>query len=182
MTYRPNPESLAARVVGYLALHSGASLSLADVAAKFVEPGDVRNIHTQLMIACDHDMLTYDPEQDTYSKGPVDMPSAFEKTADDEQASLLLRALDEQNAAEPTKSAPKRKAAGAPAKPRRQEAGEPGSRLEHMARQAGVWVPLLSGPEKETALQRLQAFAALIERSVLERLQAEQQPSGGPAT
>lgn len=179
MTYRPNPESLAARVVGFLALHPSASLTLAEVAAKFVEPEDGRNIHTQLMIACDHDMLTYAPEQDTYSKGPVDMPSAFEKTADDEQASLLLRALDEQTAAEPPKPTPKRKAAGAPAKPRRQEAGEPGS-LERMARQAGVWVPP-SGFKKETALQRLQAFAVLIERSVLDRLQAEQQSAGGPA-
>lgn len=179
MTYRPNPESLAARVVGFLALHPSASLTLADVAAKFVEPEDGRNIHTQLMIACDHDMLTYDPEQDTYSKGPVDMPSAFEKTADDEQASLLVKALDEQVTAEPPKPAPKRKAAGPPVKPRRQEAGEPGS-MERMARQAGVWVPP-SGFKKETALQRLQAFAVLIERSVLERLQAEQQPAGGPA-
>ncbi len=179
MTYRPNPESLAARVLGFLALHPGASLTLADVAAKFVEPEDGRNIHTQLMIACDHDMLTYAPEQDTYSKGPVDMPSAFEKTADDEQASLLVKALDEQTAAEPPKPTPKRKAAGAPAKPRRQEAGEPGS-LERMARQAGVWVPL-SGAKRETTLQRLQVLAALIERSVLERLQAEQQPAGGPA-
>lgn len=179
MTYRPNPESLAARVMGYLALHPGASLTLAEVAAKFVEPEDGRNIHTQLMIACDHDMLFYDPEQDSYCKGAVDIPSAFEKTADDEQASLLLRALDDQTAAEPHKPTPKRKAAGAPAKPRRQEMGEPGS-LEHMARQAGVWVPP-SGFKKETALQRLQAFAALIERSVLERLQAEQQPAGGPA-
>lgn len=177
MSYRPNPESLAARVLCFLALYPSASLTLAEVAAKFVEPEDGRNIHTQLMIACDHDMLTYDPEQDTYSKGPVDMPSAFEKTADDEQASLLLRALDEQAAAEPPKPAPKRKAATA--KPPRKEAGEPGS-LERMARQAGVWVPP-SGFKKETALQRLQAFAALIERSVLERLQAEQQPAGGPA-
>lgn len=177
MTYRPNPESLAARVMGYLALHPGASLTLAEVAAKFVAPEDGRNIHTQLMIACDHDMLTYDPEQDTYSKGPVDMPSAFEKTADDEQASLLVKALDEQATAEPPKPAPKRKASSA--KPRRQETGEAGS-LEHMARQAGVWVPP-SGFKKETALQRLQAVATLIERSVLERLQAEQQPAGGPA-
>lgn len=177
MTYRPNPESLAARVLGYLALRPGASLALAEVAAKFVEPEDGRNIHTQLMIACDHDMLTYDPENDTYSKGSVDMPSAFEKTVDDEQASLLVKALDEQATAEPPVPAPKRKAASA--KPRRQERGEPGS-LEHMARQAGVWVPP-SGFKRETALQRLQAFAVLIERSVLERLQAEQQPAGGPA-
>lgn len=177
MTYRPNPESLAARVLGFLALHPSASLTLADVAAKFVAPEDGRNIHTQLMIACDHDMLTYDPEHDTYSKGPVDMPSAFEKTADDEQASLLVKALDDQAAAEPPVPAPKRKAASA--KPLRQERGEPGS-LEHMARQVGVWVPP-SGFKRETALQRLQAFAALIERSVLERLQAEQQPAGGPA-
>lgn len=179
MTYRPNPESLAARVLGYLALRPGASLTLAEVAAKFVEPEDGRNIHTQLMIACDHDMLIYDPEQDSYCKGPVDVPSAFEKTADDEQASLLVKALDEQAAPEPPKPAPKRKAASATTKPRRQEAGAPGS-LERMARQAGVWVPL-SGAKKETALQRLQAFAALIERSVLDRLQAEQQPAGGPA-
>ena len=178
MTYRPNPESLAARVLGYLALRPSASLTLAEVAAKFVEPEDGRNIHTQLMIACDHDMLIYDPEQDSYCKGPVDVPSAFEKTADDEQASLLVKALDEQAAPEPPKPAPKRKAASA--KPRRQETGEPGSRLEYMARQAGVWVPP-SGFKRETALQRLQAFAALIECSVLERLQAEQQPAGGPA-
>lgn len=177
MTYRPNPESLAARVLGYLALRPGASLTLAEVAAKFVEPEDGRNIHTQLMIACDHDMLIYDPEQDSYCKGPMDVPSAFEKTADDEQASLLVKALDDQAAPEPPKPAPKRKAASA--KPRRQEAGETGS-LEHMARQAGVWVPP-SGFRRETALQRLQAFAVLIERSVLERLQAEQQPAGGPA-
>lgn len=177
MTYRPNPESLAARVLGYLALRPGASLTLAEVAAKFVEPEDGRNIHTQLMIACDHDMLIYNPEQDSYCKGPVDVPSAFEKTADDEQASLLVKALDEQAAPEPPKPAPKRKAASA--KPRRQETGEPGS-LEHMARQAGVWVPP-SGFKRETALQRLQAFAALIECSLLERLQAEQQPAGGPA-
>ena len=116
MTYRPNPESLAARVLGYLALRPGASLTLAEVAAKFVEPEDGRNIHTQLMIACDHDMLIYDPEQDSYCKGPVDVPSAFEKTADDEQASLLVKALDEQAAPEPPKPAPKKRAAKPAAK------------------------------------------------------------------
>jgi hypothetical protein len=49
-----------------------------------------------------------------------------------------------------------------------------------MARQAGVWVPP-SGAKKETTLQRLQAFATLIERSVLERIQADHEATGGPA-
>lgn len=39
--------------------------------AKFVTPGDTRNVHRQLMAACDHDMLQYTPADDVYRNGPV---------------------------------------------------------------------------------------------------------------
>lgn len=75
MTYRPNPDSLAGLVLGFLALNPHEGLTLDDIVAKFVQPGDSRNVHTQLMAALDHDMLTYDPDGDVYRKGPVDRPS-----------------------------------------------------------------------------------------------------------
>ena len=55
------------------------------------------------------------------------------------------------------------------------------SSIESMANQVGIWVPI-EDEEKETTLQRLQAFAELIERALLERLQADPRPAGGPAT
>jgi len=75
MTYRPNPDSLAGLVLGFLARNPDEELTLDDIVAKFVHPGDSRNVHTQLMAALDHDMLTYDPEADVYRKGPVGLPS-----------------------------------------------------------------------------------------------------------
>lgn len=79
MTYRPNPESLASRVLGFFALNPDEELTLQDIVAKFVEPGDSRNIHGQLMIACDNDMLIYDPSGDVYRKGPVGLPQVQER-------------------------------------------------------------------------------------------------------
>lgn len=79
MTYRPNAESLAGRVIGFFTLNPGEELTLDDIIAKFVDPGDSRNVHTQLMVACDHDMVVYDPEEDVYRKGPVDMPSLISR-------------------------------------------------------------------------------------------------------
>ncbi|MDR6767695.1 hypothetical protein J2W88_002976 [Acidovorax delafieldii] len=76
MTYRPNPDSLAGMVLGFLARNPDEELTLDDIVAKFVHPGDSRNVHNQLMAALDHDMLTYDPEGDLYRKGPVSLPSA----------------------------------------------------------------------------------------------------------
>lgn len=75
MTYRPNPDSLAGMVLGFLARNPDEELTLDDIVAKFVHPGDSRNVHTQLMAALDHDMLTYDPEGDVYRKGSVGLPS-----------------------------------------------------------------------------------------------------------
>ena len=90
MIYRPNPESLAARVLGFFALNPDEELTLDDIAAKFVDPGDSRNVHSQLMAACDHDMLVYDPQDDLYRKGPV---SPHDATADDKQSVLLAQAV-----------------------------------------------------------------------------------------
>lgn len=104
MTYRPNPETLAGRVLGFFALNPDEELTIEDIALKFVEPGDSRNVHTQLMAACDHDMIRYDPDEDVYRRGPMDMPSAFNRSADDEQAALLVRSIGED---EPKKRGPK---------------------------------------------------------------------------
>ena len=73
MSYRPNTESLASRVIGFFTLNPDEELSLDDIVSKFVEPGDSRNVHSQLIAACDHDMLVYTPEDDTYRKGPVNL-------------------------------------------------------------------------------------------------------------
>lgn len=111
MTYRPNPETLAGRVLGFFALNPDEELTIEDIALKFVEPGDSRNVHTQLMAACDHDMIRYDPDEDVYRKGPMDMPSAFNRSADDEQAALLVRSIGED---EPKKRGPKPRNATTP--------------------------------------------------------------------
>lgn len=71
MTYRPSPESLAGQVLGFFALNPDEELTLEDIVLKFVHPGDNRNVHTQLMAACDHDMLVYCPEEESYKKGRV---------------------------------------------------------------------------------------------------------------
>lgn len=77
MSYRPNTESLPAQVLGYFALHPDEVLRVEDIAAKFQATGDCRSVHSQLVAACDHDMLVWDPEQfgGIYRKGPVDLPS-----------------------------------------------------------------------------------------------------------
>lgn len=74
MSYRPNPETLAARVIGFFALNPDEELTVSDVIEKFVGPGDTRNVHTQLMAALDHDMLLWDSDDEVYRKGPIDMP------------------------------------------------------------------------------------------------------------
>lgn len=107
MTYRPNPDSLAARVLGFFTLNPDEELTIEDIAMKFVEPGDSRNIHTQLMAACDHDMIEFDPEDDVYRKGPVDMPSAFNRAADDETAALLMQQIGSEPARKPKATEPK---------------------------------------------------------------------------
>ncbi|MGB3069782.1 MAG: hypothetical protein WBC18_14605 [Ottowia sp.] len=67
-----------------------------DIAAKFTEPGDSRNLHTQLMAACDHDYLIYEPEHDVYRQGPEKMVTTMaEHSADDETAARLLVAVGE---------------------------------------------------------------------------------------
>lgn len=77
MTYRPSPESLPSKVLCYFALHPDEVLRVEDIAAKFQAPGDCRSVHAQLVMACDHDMLVWDPAQfgGIYRKGPVDLPS-----------------------------------------------------------------------------------------------------------
>lgn len=96
MTYRPPADSLAARVIGFFALNPDEELSLEDIAAKFTEPGDSRNLHTQLMAACDHDYLIYEPEEDVYRQGPEKMVTTMaEHSADDETAARLLVAVGE---------------------------------------------------------------------------------------
>jgi hypothetical protein len=94
MTYRPNPDSLAGLVLGFLARNPDEELTLDDIVAKFVQPGDSRNVHTQLMAALDHDMLTYDPDGDVYRKGPVGLPSMRRlDDGDDGTGAKLVAAL-----------------------------------------------------------------------------------------
>lgn len=80
MTYRPNPESLAGRVLGFLTLNPREQLSFEDIVAKFVDPGDHRNVHHQLMAACDHDLLAYDPDEEVYRKGKAEPVRTFNVT------------------------------------------------------------------------------------------------------
>lgn len=108
MTYRPNPESLAGRVVGWFALNPDRSLSLDNVIEKFVAHGDTRNVHSQLIVALDHDMVQYDPETGLYTKGPVDMPGRRRPDDGDEaEVSTMV-------APKTTRSAPAQAAAAAP--------------------------------------------------------------------
>jgi hypothetical protein len=79
MSYRPNPESLAARVIGYFALNPDATLTLDDVLTTFVPSGSAQNVHTQLMDAMDHGMVVWLPERAVYIKGDVPMPSVLER-------------------------------------------------------------------------------------------------------
>lgn len=72
---RLHPESLAARVVGFFALNPDEALSVGDIVAKFVDPNDSRNVHTQLMAALSNGLLAWSPALGLYSKGAVDMPS-----------------------------------------------------------------------------------------------------------
>lgn len=78
MIYRPNPESLAARVIGFFALNPDQELSLDDIVTKFVDEGSSRNIHSQLIGALDADMLDYDPAANSYRRGPVSRASVLE--------------------------------------------------------------------------------------------------------
>lgn len=79
MTYRPSPDSLPAQVLSYFALHPEEVLRVEDIAAKFLNPADCRNVHVQLVAACDHDMLVWDHGSfgGVYTKGPVDLPSVL---------------------------------------------------------------------------------------------------------
>jgi len=78
MTYRLNPGSLAALVVGYFTLNPKEELSLDDVITKFVQPGDSRNVHTQLAPALDHELLDYDAKTGYYRLGTIPMPSVLD--------------------------------------------------------------------------------------------------------
>lgn len=79
MTFRPSPDSLAAQVLSYFALHPEEVLRVEDIAAKFLNLADSRNVHVQLVAACDHDMLVWDHGSfgGVYTKGPVDLPSVL---------------------------------------------------------------------------------------------------------
>jgi hypothetical protein len=79
MSYRPNPDKLDGKVVGFFALNPDECLSLEDVIEKFVDRGDTRNVHGQLMAALDHDLLAWDGRLGVYSRGPVPMPSVLEE-------------------------------------------------------------------------------------------------------
>lgn len=81
MSYRPNPGSLAALVVGFFARNPKEVLTLDDVIEKFVQPGDARNVHHQLAPAYDHELLNYDAKNGFYSLGPVPMPSVLMEAA-----------------------------------------------------------------------------------------------------
>lgn len=70
MSYRPNPESLAARVIGFFALNPGGALSLDDLVDTLGFPGDHRNVHAQLAKACVYGLLIWDERLQLYRKGP----------------------------------------------------------------------------------------------------------------
>ena len=76
MSYRPNPESLAALVLGFLTRNPGEELTVDDIVAKFVQPGDSRNVHAQLTAACDAEYLSWEDHSDggAYKLGPVPVP------------------------------------------------------------------------------------------------------------
>lgn len=77
MTYRPAPSSLAARVIDYLTRHPDRSLSVAEILSRFVGLADMRNVHDQLVTACDFDYLHWNHRKDTegtYCLGPEKPP------------------------------------------------------------------------------------------------------------
>lgn len=65
MSYRPSPSSLAGRVIDYLTRNPDASLTVSDIVTRFVGFGDMRNVHDQLVTACDFDYLEWHPRKDT---------------------------------------------------------------------------------------------------------------------
>lgn len=56
-------------MVGFFTLNPDEELAIDDIAAKFVEPGDSRNIHAQLAASLDHDLLRYESSTAVYRKG-----------------------------------------------------------------------------------------------------------------
>ncbi|CAM3403968.1 hypothetical protein [Paracidovorax anthurii] len=77
MTYRPAPSSLAARVIDYLTRNPEASLTVSEIVSRFVGFADMRNVHDQLVTACDFDYLEWHPRKDTggtYCLGPERPP------------------------------------------------------------------------------------------------------------
>lgn len=53
MSYRPTPRSLAGQVIDYLSRNPDASLTVSAIVNRFVGFGDMRNVHDQLVTACD---------------------------------------------------------------------------------------------------------------------------------
>ncbi len=77
MTYRPAPSSLAARVIDYLTRNPDQALSVGEIVSRFVGLADMRNVHDQLVTACDFDYLEWHPRKDTggtYCLGPERPP------------------------------------------------------------------------------------------------------------
>ncbi|GEM_PF-7043056 len=82
MSYRPSPSSLAGRVIDYLTRNPSACLTVATIETRFISFGEMRNVHDQLVTACDFGYLEWHPRRGsggTYCIGsgsPEDDPLA----------------------------------------------------------------------------------------------------------
>lgn len=59
MTYRPRAGTLAAKLLAHFQQHPDASLTVKDITERFMALGDCRNVHEQLMLACDFELLEW---------------------------------------------------------------------------------------------------------------------------
>lgn len=147
MTYRPNPESLAGKVVSYFALHPDEALTLEDVIEKFVPPGDFRNVHTQLSPALDSDLLTWDRTAEVYRKGPNDLPSIIAGKPDPDEPEIR-RPVAPPAPARPPAAPARNKTMPAPKKPQ-----TPRINLLAVPLEDGIPIPEV-GHEWQVFLQR----------------------------
>ena len=63
MSYRPSPSRLAGRVIDYLTRNPDASLTVTAIEVRFIGLGEMRNVHDQLVMACDFGYLEWHPRK-----------------------------------------------------------------------------------------------------------------------
>lgn len=63
MSYRPSPTSLAGRVIDYLTRNPDTSLTVSAIKTRFIGVGEMRDVHDQLVTACDFGYLEWHPRK-----------------------------------------------------------------------------------------------------------------------